>query len=315
MNVKSIMNGVTGAFYKVGFQLKKHSPEILVVAGTAGVVASTVLACKATLKVNEVLEPAKETIDIIHKATEEGKTEGGVEYTPEDGKKDLTIVYTQTGLQLVKLYAPAVITGLLGIGAIITSHGIMRSRTAALAAAYTAVDRSFKNYRGRVIDRFGEELDRELKYNIKTKEVEEVVTNEDGTESVVKKTVEVMDLDRPNDYSPYAVFFDEACPGWSKDPEQSKFFLLQQERFANEKLQAQGYIFLNDVYEMIGVPKTKIGQRIGWVYDKNNPVGDNYVDFGIFDGRREKVRDFVNGYERVIILDFNVDGYIDDIFA
>lgn len=315
MNVKSIMNGVTGAFYKVGFQIKKHSPEILVVAGTAGVVTSTVLACKATLKVNEVLEPAKETIDIIHKATEEGKTEGGVEYTPEDGKRDLTIVYTQTGLQLVKLYAPAVITGLLGIGAIITSHGIMRSRTAALAAAYTAVDRSFKNYRGRVIDRFGKDLDNELRYNIKTKEVDEVVTNEDGTETTVKKTVEVMDLDRPNDYSPYAVFFDEACAGWSKDPEQSKFFLLQQERFANEKLQAQGYLFLNDVYEMIGVPKTKIGQRIGWVYDKNNPVGDNYVDFGIFDGRREKVRDFVNGYERVIILDFNVDGYIDDIFA
>lgn len=315
MNKTEIMNGVTRAFYKVGFQIRKHSPEILVAVGTAGVVTSTVLACKATLKVNEVIEPAKENIEKIHVASELGETEGGVEYTPEDGKKDLAIVYAQTGLQIAKLYAPAVITGMLGLGAIFTAHGIMRSRTAALAAAYTAVDRSFKKYRKSVVERFGDELDKELKYNIKSKEIEEVVVNEDGTESVVKKTIEVADLERPNDYSPYAIFFDDGNTGWSKNPEESKFFLIQQQHWANEKLKAKGYLFLNDVYEMLGAQKTQIGQRVGWVYDKDNPRGDNYVDFGIFDSTRPKVRDFVNGYERVIILDFNVDGYIDDIFA
>ena len=52
---------------KVGLQLKKHSPEICMVAGIAGGIVSTVLACKATTKVDEILEPAKKTIDIVRK--------------------------------------------------------------------------------------------------------------------------------------------------------------------------------------------------------------------------------------------------------
>ena len=64
---------------------------------------------------------------------------------------------------------------------------------------------------------------------------------------------------------------------------------------------------------MLGARRTKAGAQVGWVYDENNVVGDNYVDFGIFDTRRSKARDFVNGYEKVIVLDFNVDGYILDL--
>ena len=61
---------------------------------------------------------------------------------------------------------------------------------------------------------------------------------------------------------------------------------------------------------MLGIPKTKAGQVVGWVYDPEHPVGDNYVDFGLFDLDRERVRRFVNGDERNILLDFNVDGNI-----
>jgi hypothetical protein len=181
-----------------------------------------------------------------------------------------------------------------------------------LAAAYATVDKSFKEYRSRVVERFGKELDRELRYNIKAKEVDEIVQNEDGTETVVKKTVNVAD---PNLYSDYARFFDEACPGWTKDPEFNLMFLKDQQRFANDKLKAQGYLFLNEVYDMLGIPRTKAGQVVGWIYDEKNPIGDNFVDFGIFNENITKARDFVNGYERVILLDFNVDGNIMDNFS
>ena len=208
------------------------------------------------------------------------------------------------------MYAPAVIVGGLSITAILTGHNITRKRNIALAAAYTAVDKSFKEYRGRVVERFGEALDKELKYGIKTQEVEEVTVNEDGSESVVKKTVDVMD---PNNISEYARFFDDGCKGWTKDPEYNLMFLKDQQRYANDLLQSKGHLFLNEVYDMLGIPRTKAGQVVGWIYDEKHPVGDNFVDFGIYDMHRTPNRDFVNGYERTILLDFNVDGSILDL--
>lgn len=312
MTKAQFVNSVTRAFYKVGFQIKKHSPEILVGAGVVGVVASGVLACRATLKVNEVTEHTKNNIEKIHTATEKGVTEAGKEYTAEDSKKDLAIVYAQTGLEFVKLYGPSVALGAASIACILTSHKILRTRNIALAAAYTAVDRGFKDYRKRVVDRFGAELDKELKYNIKAKEVEETVVDENGKETTVNKTLQVVDHDL---YSEYAKFYDDGCEGWTKDPELNLIFLKRQQNYANEKLQRQGYLFLNDVYEMLGIPKTQAGQIVGWTYDEKYPQGDNYVDFGIYDLYKEGSRDFVNGYERTILLDFNVDGDITKVFA
>ena len=179
-----------------------------------------------------------------------------------------------------------------------------------VAAAYTAVDKGFKEYRGRVVERFGTELDKELRYNIKAKEFEEPVVDEKGKEKIKKETVSVAD---PNLYSDYARFFDDGCAGWSKSPEDNLTFLKAQQAFANQKLQWEGHLFLNDVYRMLGIPTTKAGQGVGWIYDEKNPIGDNFVDFGLYDINRPVVRDFVNGYERTILLDFNVDGNILDL--
>lgn len=290
-------------------QIRKHSPEILMVAGVVGTVASTVLACKATLKVNEVLEEKKNTIDAIHTCLENET----IEYTEEDSKKDLTILYAQTGIKLVKLYAPAVILGALSITSIVAGHKILKKRNLALAAAYAVVDKGFKDYRKRVVERFGEELDKELRYNLKAKEIEEVVKDKDGNEKVEKKVVNVVDNENPlNGVSEYAKFFDEVSTNWSKDPEYNLMFLRRQQDWANEKLKATGYLFLNEVYDMLGIPRTQAGQVVGWIYDKKNPNGDNYVDFGIYDVHSEAKRGFVNGVERSILLDFNVDGVIYD---
>ena len=310
MKINEIMNNATRAFNKTGIKLKKHSPEILVVAGVVGTVTSAVIACKATIKLNDILNESKETIDKIHYAIENPE-KISEEYTEEEGKRDLAIVYTQSVLKVAKLYAPSVILGTLSITAILTSNNILRKRNVALAAAYTAVNKSFKEYRGRVVERFGKELDHELRYNIKAKEFEEKVIDEKtGKEKTVKKTVEIAEIDQ---YSDYAKFFDDGCAGWTKDPEKNLFFLKRQQDYANEVLKAKGYLFLNDVYEMLGIPRTKAGQIVGWIYDEKNPIGDNCVDFGIYDGNKETVRNFVNGYERTILLDFNVDGNILDM--
>lgn len=306
MTKLQIINGVTRAFHKAEFAVKKHSPEILMVAGVVGVVTSAVMACKATTKLSGILDEAKETVDIIHSGMETGVIHG-TEYSKEDGKKDLTITYAQTGLKIAKLYAPAIILGALSLTSVIASNNILRARNVALAAAYTTLDNGFKDYRKRVVERFGEELDRELKYNIKAKEVEEVVIDEKGKEKTVKKTVEVINS---SDISPYAVVYDDGCTGWSKDPEMNKFFLLNCQNMANEKLRTEGHLFLNEVYEMLGFKQTLAGHSVGWIYDEKNPVGDNYVDFGLVDIHDERKRAFLNGYERNILLDFNVDGPI-----
>lgn len=308
MKKAEIMNTLTRKFYRVGFKFKKHSPEILVGAGVVGVVASAVMACKATTKLDDVLSETKDTVDKIHDVTEHPeKIPEGKEYTVEDSKKDLTIVYTQAGVKLVKLYGPAVVLGTVSIAAIIGGHHILRKRNIALAAAYTAVDKGFKEYRGRVLERFGEEVDKELRYNIKAKEIEKTVTDANGKETVVKETVDVAD---PNLTSDYARFFDDGCTGWTKDPEFNLMFLKDQQRYANDLFKSKGHLFLNEVYDMLGIPRTQAGQVVGWIYDEKNPIGDNFIDFGIYDIADERKRSFVNGYERTILLDFNVDGNI-----
>jgi len=138
-----------------------------------------------------------------------------------------------------------------------------------------------------------------------------VKVDKNGNEKTVKKVVKVADVDGISDY---ARFYDDGCEGWTKDPELNLSFLRAQQQYANDKLVANGHLFLNEVYDMLGIPRTKAGQVVGWVYDLSNTEADNYVDFGLYDATKEKTRDFVNGYERTILLDFNVDGPILDTF-
>lgn len=296
---------------KIGLILKKNSPKILMGVGIAGSVASTVLACKATLKVKDILDEKNETVKQIHNCVEDET----VDYNEEDKKKDLTILYAQTGVKLVKLYLPSIALGALSITSIISGYKILNKRNVALAAAYTVVDKGFKNYRKNVVERFGEEVDRELRHNIKAKQIEEKYIDKDGNEKTRKKKVyEIAEDKKPGEgISEYAKFFDEwNTDEHSKDPEYNLMFLRKQQDYANEVLKHQGYLFLNEVYDMLGIPRTQAGQVVGWIYDENNPTGDNYVDFGIYDLHDQQKRDFVNGLERNILLDFNVDGVIYD---
>lgn len=299
-NKTEIMKSVNGVASKTVMKLKKHSPEILVVAGIAGTVVSAVLACKATTKVAEILDETKGTLDTIHEGMETGAI-NGQEYTTEDGKKDTVVVYAQTGMKLAKLYAPAIILGTLSITSILASNNILRKRNVALGAAYAAIDKSFKEYRGRVIKRFGEQVDTELKYGIKAKKFEEIeVDPENGKEKKVKKTVMVAD---PNLQSDYAVYFDSKSRNYETNPDYNRMFLKAQQAFANDKLQTRGHLFLNEVLDDLDLPRTPAGQIVGWT--KDGP--DGYVNFRIVEVERETED---GRHEPALLLDFNVEGNI-----
>ena len=308
----AIIQSAKSSLVKASFKLRKHSPEILVVSGVVGTVVSAVMACKATTKVNDILEETKSQVEQVHQVLDDPEVTEE-RYSDEDSKKDLAIIYTKTGVKLAKLYAPSVILGALSITSILASNNILRKRNVALAAAYTAIDKGFKEYRGRVVERFGEEVDRELKYGLKAKKITETVVGEDGKKEKVKKEITVLD-DGIEGYSDYARFFDDGCAGWQKDAGYNLMYLRAQQQYANDKLIAQGHLFLNDVYDMLGIPRTKAGQIVGWIYrPEGNSQGDNYVSFGIYNINRQANRDFVNGWERSILLDFNVDGPILDL--
>lgn len=299
-NKTEIMKSVNGVASKTVMKLKKHSPEILVVAGIAGTVVSAVLACKATTKVAEILDETKGTLDTIHEGVETGAI-NGQEYTTEDGKKDTVVVYAQTGMKLAKLYGPAIILGTLSITSILASNNILRKRNVALGAAYAAIDKSFKEYRGRVIERFGEQVDTELKYGIKAKKFEEIeVDPETGKEKKVKKTVMVAD---PNLQSDYAVYFDSKSRNYETNPDYNRMFLKAQQAFANDKLQTRGHLFLNEVLDDLDLPRTPAGQIVGWT--KDGP--DGYVNFRIVEVERETED---GRHEPALLLDFNVEGNI-----
>ena len=299
-NKTEIMKSVNGMASKTVMKLKKHSPEILVVAGIAGTVVSAVLACKATTKVAEILDETKGTLDTIHEGMETGAI-NGQEYTTEDGKKDTVVVYAQTGMKLAKLYAPAIILGTLSITSILASNNILRKRNVALGAAYAAIDKSFKEYRGRVIERFGEQVDTELKYGIKAKKFEEIeVDPETGKEKKVKKTVMVAD---PNLQSDYAVYFASKSRNYETNPDYNRMFLKAQQAFANDKLQTRGHLFLNEVLDDLDLPRTPAGQIVGWT--KDGP--DGYVNFRIVEVERETED---GRHEPALLLDFNVEGNI-----
>ena len=302
MKKNELATKVSGSVHKIGFELKKHSPEIFIAVGVVGTVASAVMACKATTKLNDILEESKEQIDAIHEAPQ--KEELKDRYDEDMMRKDLALVYFQTGVKVAKLYAPAVILGTLSITSIVASNNILRKRNVALAAAYATVDKGFKEYRERVVERYGEQVDYELTHNIKTKEITETVVDEKGKEKQVKKTVEVADPNVTNDYIKY---FTRSNPYWDDTPDYVELFLRSQQNYANDRLKVDKVLTLNDVYDSLGFQKTKAGMVVGWVFDENNEDGDNFIEFNV---RKVYIPNEYGEEELAYAIDFNVDGNI-----
>lgn len=291
---KVVKNLATQRLGRAGVVAQKYSPEILTAVGVVGTVTSAVMASRATLKLEPIIDSTKSGVEDIRSRRND------TDHSESDYAKDLAYIYTINAKDLVKLYGPSITLGIASIGCLVGAQGVLKKRNIALAAAYKTVEHSFSEYRKRVISEFGEEKDREYRVPV-TK------TSLTSKETGKVKTVEHIN---PNNISGYARFFDELSQHWTKTPEYNLLFLRCQQNWANDMLQARGHLFLNEVYDALGLPRSKAGSVVGWVLGKN---GDNFVDFGIYDFENEKAREFVNGVERSILLDFNVDGVIYDL--
>lgn len=320
MKKEEIMTKATQMLSKTAFKLKKASPTIMVVGAAIGGVTATVLACKATLKAQDILAEHKTGVEKIHKAKDKvdsGEIElsEGETYTEKDMKDDITKQYLKTGLKLAKVYAPAVGLGAASLGCMFGSHHIMTKRNATLTAAYIALEQTFNSYKNRVTDRFGERVQHELEQNIKAVEVETKKVDENGVEEVIK---EYKDIAEQAD-DPCSLIFDETVDTWERDADRNRNYLLLMQSAANRRLRTQGHLFLNEVLTMIGTHggqslRTPTGQIVGWIYDPNNTSLQNHVDFGItnYVPNNEALNSFIRGEERSVIMHFNCDGVIID---
>lgn len=284
----------------VAAKVSQKSPEICVGAAIVCGIGGTILACRATLKVEGVLNAYNDRAEKIHEGEElqkAGKTDPEHQYLPEDIQRDKFFNMVHCGIDILRLYAPSILLGAMSITLVVSSYRIMAKRQATLLFAYESLQKAYDTYRQRVRDEFGEEKELDI-YNGVT---EKTIKDEDG------KKKKVHELAGP--CSMYTRCFDESNRMWKKDAEMNKFFLVCQQAHANDLLKIRGHLFLNEVLDMLCLPRSPMGQDVGWML---NGGGDGFVSFGIWDATKEAKREFINGYERCIWLDFNCDGYIKD---
>jgi len=296
------------------FKIGKYSPEIMTVVGVIGVVTATVLACKATLKVSDIVDNHKELMDLIEQAKD---TTEDSEYGEKEIMQDKITAYLKTAKSFAELYGPSVVIGALSISLLVGATAILKKRNIALGSAYVLIQEAFKKYRGRVVEELGPEKDFHFRYETDYTTVTEEVTDETGKAKKVKKSVQV--LTNESDGSMYARLYAEQAYNtdgtytgssqWVPNAEYNATNLVLKNAWANDQLKAKGYLFLNDVYEELGFPRTKAGQVVGWIWQGS---GDNYVSFGeAVDNIIRKMPGYLIYRDgSPILLDFNVDGPI-----
>lgn len=281
---------------------KKHGPAILTTAGVGGLVASNILTARAVLKSQDKVKSFKFKAQEI-KARKEG--DALVKYDNRKQAEDLGRLAVVDGFHIARDFFPAVLVGSASVICVISSHRMMRNKQASLFAAYAALDAGYRAYRERVREMIGEEAERKLYRSPR------IISTEEGVEGLDGMQLEKCEIDYDRRMpSPYAVFFDPSNPNWVKTAEYNKFFLSQKQNWMNDQLGAYGFVFLNDVYQELGYPRTRAGQEVGWLRKDLTKNGDGFIDFGVYDISDEVARAFVNGEENCIMLDFNVDGPI-----
>lgn len=290
---------------KTKFGIKKHSPEILVVTGIGTGIIAAIVACKQTIKANDIVAEARKSLQNIEDVKELAAN-NEVEYTEENEHEDRKIIGMQVAVGMVKTYALPVGLGILSITCILAGHHILKKRNVALAAAYSALSTDFMNYRKRVVDKYGKDVDFMLKDGLE----KQIVANQviDPETGEVKETKEEVLTYEGDKLSQYARVFDEVgSTQWTPSADHNRAFLLMEQNYFNERIKTRGYIFLNEVYERLGFRPTKAGSVVGWVYQNADYEG---IDFGIFTAHTQKAAEFLEGTEPSIILDFNVQGDI-----
>lgn len=298
----SLKNTITKFVSRSVLQGKKFSPEILIGAGVVGVVATAVLASRATLSIEREIRDSEDEFDELMRVRDERDE---VEYTSFQFERDRMVLKARFVASIARLYLPTAIVGVASIACLLGSHKILKTRNVALVAAYKLLDTSFENYRDRVINELGEDKDREFRYDIENHDrVFEEVQKDDP--QMVHGDIVPKGLER-GEVSVYARWFAHGNPEWSDNREYNLIFLQTVQARANEQLTRKGHVFLNEVYDMLNVPRTSTGQLVGWVTGRPG-VDDDFVDFGIHAPHNE---DSIRNNR--FLLDFNVSGVVYDM--
>lgn len=297
----------------------RHSNGILTgltIGGGLVAIGGAVYGTVKTVKDVAEFKEAREELEDFAYETNENTTEEEIAQIDKDYKKTKRQLYFKLAGRLANNYGLTFAAALIMLLSAVKNSKIQAQKDETIkdiTAAYIALSQSFKAYRKRVTDKYGREEDLELLYGTHKEKVTE--TDEDGKKT--KKEVNVIDGIQCDEFTR---FFDASCRGWEPSAELNMLYLLNMQKQANRMLKSKGSLFLNEVYDLLGIERTKTGAIVGWIYDKDNPVGDNEVDFGIFDVKfhDDKIGDglaqrrFVNGLEDVVLLNFNVDGPILD---
>ena len=281
--------------------LRRKLPQILVYGGCIGVVIGGVKACCDSMVMPELLADHKERVEEVHQNRQE-------EPDSKEEKRELAAAYATTGVEIVKLYAVSVSIEAVSIISILAGTNVLRKRNLALAAACSEITASFNSYRGKVVEKYGQAADDELRFGITQAKIEETVVDEDGKAKKVKKTVDVVN-GLPSDYARY--FAHGEARGWEQNDNYNELFLKAQQNAANHILATNGILFLNDIYDMLGIDRSISGQAVGWIKDEDAEESDCFVDLRFRKVYRESA-DSENGYESVWLIDPNVDGPILD---
>lgn len=299
----AIISKLSGTFSKIGFILRKRSPEILLIGGVSGLVTSGILACRSSRKVDAIINTKNtKKKEILKLDTDEQKS---LKELSKDEKKELGIAYVRFTEDFAKLYALPIGLGVLSITSILVSHKIIKKRNLHLAATLAGVTQTFSEYRSRVAAKYGEEEELAIRYGKEKVSITDTVVDENGKEKKVKNKEEVFN---PNSLGIFAGYFDASCRNWQGLMEYDLNFLKMVEKQLTDRLVLHGHLFLNEVYDAIGMERTSIGQYAGWVYDENDDRSDNYVDLGIDIGKYLHDERTASA----IVIDPNCDGYIMD---
>lgn len=304
------MNEVTmrTRFNKVKLKMEEKSPELFLAGGLLAFAGTVFLACRATLKAQEVVKEHEKMIEMIEDAQEiSDDIDAKIIYTNDDMKRDKLVASMKTAVRFMKLYAPAVALGAMSVTCILVSRNILHKRYLGAVAAYNGISELFQQYRKRVVDEQGEIMDRHYMYGTELIAEQEEFTDENGKKKkreVLKEKIDPAQMKADHN----AKWWDESSQMFDSNPEFARMFLLAQQNYFSDLLHKKGKIYLNEVYDRLGFQPTEAGQIVGW----KEGAGDDYIDFGLYDEENENTRNFMNGLTNHVLLTFNHDGIIWD---
>lgn len=294
---------ITTAFYTGVARVSKHAPTILSVTASAGVIATGYLAWKAGTRFEDVegrdWDRRKECLRNADTIPDED--------VPKIERKNRILFILDT----VRTVAPAAIVGAATITMIYFSNSISKKRLAAMGAAYATLQTAFDGYKRTMVEALGKEsVDKILKPKLPNvgKSAEEILSSDNKSDAANVSDAVVNSLKA---LSPYArIIAEESSTCWDPNEDYTSQNLAAVQLWSNRRLERKGHLFLNEVFDQLGLSRTREGAVVGWL---KNGEGDNYVSFGDFDASIYRVPS--DDYTRVdsnFIVDFNVDGVIWD---